>query len=1082
MAASCPTCKAENPEAAKFCNQCGARLDAAAPGRETRNYTPKHLADKIFKTRAAMEGERKRVTVLFCDIKGSTRLAQEAGAEQWHVILDRFFSILSAAVHRYEGTVNQYTGDGVMALFGAPIAHEDHASRASFAALEMQREVRRFADELRLQKNLNLSMRVGLNTGEVIVGKIGDDLRMDYTAQGPTVNLAARMEHICEPGRIYITRNTAKLVEGYFRLRDLGRMNVAGLDEPVEVYELEGEGALKTRLDRSLARGASLFVGHERELSLLTQVLERVRNGEGQVAAVVGNAGIGKSRLCHEFTRACEDSGIAVHRATGVPYASALPMYPVQALAKSRLGLPERASHADIRKFVAGTFLLHDPNNAAILPVVFDFLGAAAGSEGAQITPDQAAAAREKMLSLLAEFLPCAEEPQILLVEDLHFLDTASEEFLAKLCCYIKKSKTLLLLNYRPDYVSEWLIPHLDEQIAVSALTPEHLENLACDWLGPHPSLKGIATRIRERASGNPFFVEEAVLALEEAGFITGERGAYELTKPIVQWPVPDTVHALLAARMDRLEEGHKNLLQTASVIGQEFSAGWLSRLAEDQEVDEGLAVLEDAGFVHQKRGGNDVEYAFCHPLMQEVAYGAQLESRRAQAHARIAQALERAHPLTGTPTQSWLQIAHHWQRAGEWARAGAWNLAAAKWGVGRDVHISLEQFRAAIANLDRAPDSPEVIKQRIGARAGIIRMGQFSPIPLEEMERSFKEARQMAENARDPLSLAELMISYSNEQLHRGEAEAAVRTVQQAVASALAVGAGDLVPRFRLAILLTHNSAGHPREGVELINSASGTGWLEEPISADNFMSRGFYGFMLCWLGRLPEAESHMLPAVEFSERDGRAASWMYANLVDHAWFTGRDGLMMQHARRAVEAAEAFGSPFFSTVSARAMSRALCMTGQHAKAVELLEPLRAHAAPGGLAHQFEANFLATLSDAYLGAGRIADAVKAASESVASAQRSDSRLWEIVAWLAYLNLPQDGPWAARTAEGLARCEELIASSGTDGLKPWLLMARANVAKNEVERRRHQQAAMAEFERQGAAEHARRLRQKLDKAA
>jgi len=252
----CRSCGAQNPPEARFCNQCGTRIEApsAKPAKTPQSYTPPHLVERVLKGRAAMQGERKRVTVLFADIKGSTQLAEAAGAEAWHDILDRFFAILATAVHRYEGTVNQYTGDGIMALFGAPLAHEDHAQRACHAALEMQAQVRQFADGLRLARQLNLSMRVGLNTGEVIVGRIGDDLRMDYTAQGLTVNLAARMEHICEPGRVYLSRYTAALVEGYFRLRELGEMTVAGVEQPVEVFELEGEGALRSRLERGLAR------------------------------------------------------------------------------------------------------------------------------------------------------------------------------------------------------------------------------------------------------------------------------------------------------------------------------------------------------------------------------------------------------------------------------------------------------------------------------------------------------------------------------------------------------------------------------------------------------------------------------------------------------------------------------------------------------------------------------------------------------------------------------------------------------------------------------------------------------------
>jgi class 3 adenylate cyclase len=336
---TCPACGNANPDGSRFCNHCGARLQPAATASGLRPYTPRHLVEQVLNTRDAQIGERKRVTVLFADIKGSTRLAEEAGAEAWHEILDRYFGLLAAAVHRYEGTVNQYTGDGIMALFGAPIAHEDHAQRACLAALEMQREVRAYADELRLSAALNLTMRIGLNTGEVVVGSIGDDLRMDYTAQGHTVNLAARMEHICEPGRIYCSRTTAALVEGYFRLRDLGETAVEGASAPVRVFELEGAGPIQSRLQRALARGAARFIGRESELHVLQRALERACAGAPGIVAVVGAAGVGKSRLCHEFALSCTRQGVTVHRAAGVPYASALPLHPLLTLLRSRFGI-----------------------------------------------------------------------------------------------------------------------------------------------------------------------------------------------------------------------------------------------------------------------------------------------------------------------------------------------------------------------------------------------------------------------------------------------------------------------------------------------------------------------------------------------------------------------------------------------------------------------------------------------------------------------------------------------------------------------------------------------------------------------
>ena len=1065
---NCPSCQAANPLNARFCNQCGAKLSADVEKTQPNiaNYTPKHLADRIFKTRAAMQGERKRVTVLFADIKGSTKLAQEAGAEAWHGILDRFFSILSGSVHRYEGTVNQYTGDGIMALFGAPIAHEDHAQRACFAALEMQAEVRRFADEMRLKKGLNLSMRVGLNTGEVIVGRIGDDLRMDYTAQGLTVNLAARMEHICEPGRIYLSRYTARGVEGYFQLRDLGRMAVAGIDEPVEVYELEGTGALRTRLDRSLARGGSQFVGRDTELASLLAALDRVRQGEGQVVAVVGNAGIGKSRLCHEFTKACQESGVSVHRATGVPYANALPMYPVQTLVRARLGLPEGASAADVRRLVAGTFLLHDPTHASILPRVFEFLGAADASTAAQ---EQAANASEKMFELFAKYLPCDEQVQILLIEDLHFLDTASEEFIASLCEQVRKNRCLLLLNFRPDYISEYLIPYLDEQIAVSALSAQQLERLASELLGNDESLKGIAGMIRQRASGNPFFVEEAVQALAESGHLVGEMGQYVLTQPIVEWPIPDTVHALLAARIDRLPNEHKTLLQTAAVIGQEFRPALLAELAQEQEEDFGsyLSALEDSGFVHQRNNEADAEYAFCHPLMQEVAYQAQLEAHRSLMHARLAATLEVKNPPSAPPNEVALRIAYHWERAGEWAKAGAWNLRAAVWASARDSRVAVEQYRLAYTHLDRAPQTPETIKQGIVARAGLIRTGQFVEIPLEEIESAYVKARQMADECGDIAGAAELMISYGNEMVHRGDSETAAQLGAQAVRLCLEHGYESLVSRFRLAILLTHNAAGRPRDGIELVDSACGTGWRTEPVDENNFMSRGFYGLLLTWTGDLQEAEQNLLAAVAMAEKEDRSASWMHANLVDFAWFTGRHEMALAEARKSYERSQAFGSQFFHAIGLRALALAHNLRGEYEQAIEFLESGRHIVARGGLAYQFEANYLSVMCEAYCGAGRLDDALRVGEEAVASAQHSQSRVWEIRAWISLLDMPVTEVFRPRAEQGLERLAALIQQSGAIGFEPWLIRARSQWAANASLAAELKAQAVESFERIGA---------------
>jgi class 3 adenylate cyclase len=280
--------------------------------RSLRSYTPKHLADKILQSKSALEGERKQVTVLFADVKGSMELAGQVDPEEWHRILNRFFEILTDGVHRFEGTVNQYTGDGIMALFGAPIAHEDHAQRACYSALSLRDELRRYADELRVGRGLNFGTRIGVNSGEVVVGKIGDDLRMDYTAQGHTVGLAQRMEQLAPSEKICLTQNTARLVADFFRVRSLGESKIRGLTEPVGIYELEDVGPARSRLDAARLRGFTRFVGRHDEMSILQAALHRAVEGHGQVVGVVGEAGVGKSRLCAEFVDRCRADGTRV--------------------------------------------------------------------------------------------------------------------------------------------------------------------------------------------------------------------------------------------------------------------------------------------------------------------------------------------------------------------------------------------------------------------------------------------------------------------------------------------------------------------------------------------------------------------------------------------------------------------------------------------------------------------------------------------------------------------------------------------------------------------------------------------------
>jgi class 3 adenylate cyclase len=377
----CPGCGRENPPGQKFCHGCGRKIAAGAapaPDRNPRDYTPKHLAEKILRSKSALEGERKQVTVLFVDVKGSMELAERVDPEEWHGILDRFFQILTDGVHRFEGTVNRYTGDGIMALFGAPIAHEDHAQRACYAALHLRDALRCYADELRVDRGLSFAVRMGLNSGDVIVGKIGDDLRMDYTAQGHTVGLAQRMEQLAASGHACLTEHTARLVEGFFQLRALGQSKAQDTAEPFQIFELEDVGTLRTRLDLARARGFSRFVGRHAEMEILEHALARSLEGAGQVVGIVGEAGVGKSRLCHELAERCRARGIGVTEGTGFSHGRMIPLLPVLAFFRAVFGITDRDPDPVARERIAERVRLLEPDLADELPLLFDSLGLSA--------------------------------------------------------------------------------------------------------------------------------------------------------------------------------------------------------------------------------------------------------------------------------------------------------------------------------------------------------------------------------------------------------------------------------------------------------------------------------------------------------------------------------------------------------------------------------------------------------------------------------------------------------------------------------------------------------------------------------
>ena len=628
--------------------------------RDTRSYTPRHLAEKILTTRSALEGERKHLSILFVDVVDSMTLAEKLGAEEWHRVLDRVFEILAAAIHAVEGTINQFTGDGVMALFGAPIAHEDHARRACQAALAAREDLRAYAETLR-PRGVELAVRMGINSDEVVVGKIGDDLRMDYTAQGQAVGLAARVQQLAEPDTVLLTENTARLVEGFCALADAGPRSVKGISAPIRVFELAAMGPARTRLDAAGRRGLTRLIGRDTELTWLENILARSIGSDGQVVGIVGEAGVGKSRLCLEFARRSRARGVALYEVHCPAHAVTVPRFTIRDLLRSFLGLTQTDEVEAMRRSVAEQLGALDAALADAVPLALDVLGVGDGTvDSKRPTTDLAGFMRRLLRSR------SASQPTLVLVDDAHWMDPASHELVGELAAAVRGTRTLLLTNFRPEYRPVWTGGSHYHQLALSPLGAEAARELLDELLGPHGAWSGLAASILERTGGNPFFTEEVVQALVGAGNLVGTRGAYRLAAPVEGLALPATVQTLLASRIDRLGELAKQVLQAAAVIGKQFDEPLLrdaSGVAGSRELDAALADLEDLDFVRLVAVSPHPVYAFKHPLMADVAYRSQLRERRAQLHAAVAAALAKLHADRLGEYAS--LIAHHWEASG---------------------------------------------------------------------------------------------------------------------------------------------------------------------------------------------------------------------------------------------------------------------------------------------------------------------------------------------------------------------------------------------------------------------------------
>ena len=764
----------------------------APPQHVPLTYTPPHLAEQILTSRSALEGERKQVTVLFADLKGSMELLADRDPEEARQLLDPVLERMMAAVHRYEGTVNQVMGDGIMALFGAPLAHEDHAVRACYAALAMQAAVKQYAAEVQRSHSVPVQIRVGLNTGEVVVRAIGSDLHMDYTAVGQTTHLAARMEQMAMPGSILLTQATLSLAEGYVQVTPLGPVPVKGIAAPIDVFELVGASGIRRRLQATAARGLTRFVGRDTELAALVQALARAEAGHGQVVALVGEAGVGKSRLVYEFVHAHHLQGWRVLESASVSYGKATPYFPVIDLLKRYSHVDDSDDSRTTRAKMTGQILTLDETLHDTLPALLALLDALpADSPFAQLDPPQR---RQRTLDALKRVLlrESQVQPLLLVCEDLHWIDSETQALLDSLVESLPTARTLLLVNYRPEYQHGWGSKTFYTQIRLDPLPPARADELLQALMGTDSSLAALTPLLIARTEGNPFFLEESVQTLVETQVLAGERGAYRLAQPLASLQMPATVLAVLAARIDRLPPEEKRLLQTAAVIGNEVPLSLLQVIAElpEESLQRDLAHLQAAEFLYETRLFPEREYTFKHALTHEVAYGSLLQERRRALHARIVTALE---ALTGDRVAEQVEpLAHHALRGEVWDKALAYCRQAGEKAMARSAHReavgSFEQALSVLPHLPETRDTREqAIDLRLALRSALSPSGNFERILVY-----LHEAEAFAVALDDPRRLGQVSRFLSAHFYLMGAHDQTIAAAQRALA--LATASGDVV------------------------------------------------------------------------------------------------------------------------------------------------------------------------------------------------------------------------------------------------------------------------------------------------
>jgi len=1006
LEAVCAGCGQSNPPASRFCNGCGQPLGSAGPAsRAPDSYTPRHLAEKILTSKAALEGERKQVTVLFADLKGSMELLADRDPEEARKLLDPVIELMMAAVHRYEGTVNQVMGDGVMALFGAPLAHEDHAVRACYAALRMQETVKRYAEDVRRSQGIGVRIRVGLNSGDVVVRAVGSDLRMDYTAVGQTTHLAARMEQLADPGAILLTPDTLALAEGHVEVRALGPTPVKGLADPIEVYELVGASTIRSRFQAAAARGLSRFVGRTAEIEQLHEALEHARAGRGQVVGVVGEPGVGKSRLYHEFTQSHRVQGCFVIASVSVSYGKASAYFPIIDLLRTYFRIEGRDDARLVREKVMGRLLSLDRSLEPCLPAFLWLLDVPVDDpDWERLDPPQR---RRQILEGVKRLLlrESQAQPVVVVFEDLHWIDAETQALVDALAESLPAARILMLVNYRPEYQHAWGSKSYYRQLRVDPLPATSARELLDSLLGDDASVRALKGVLIQRTEGTPFFLEESVRTLVDMRVLVGDRGSYRLLRSLDTIEVPASVKALLAARIDRLSAEDKSVLQAASVVGTDVPFDVLEAIAgiPRDDLRRHLDRLQSAEFLYETALFPVLEYTFKHALTHEVAYGSLLGDRRRALHARIVEAIERLHAdRLGEHVE---RLAGHAVRGELVDKAVTYLHEAGVKALRRSANDeAVAYFTQGLELVARGPARPDRQREELRLLLSLgpaLQMSQGFGAP--DVERTYTRAVELAKAVGEPADhFQALWGRWLFTTGGRSDYAAARRIAEELIV--LGDRLGD--PAFRV-------EAHHAMLPTTL--------WVGEPETARRHCEQGI---------AIYDKEQHRSLAFLYGGHDPGVCCYMHSALA--LWVLGYPALALERSRAGLALAMDLGHPGSIVNAFPFATQVQQLVGDTAALTALVGPMVAMAAEHGL-RQWQAygrileNWLAAqhdagpgaieqfrgtideyrgtgndlwvpcfhglLADLYLKRGMIADGLALLAEARALGEVTGSRLW-----------------------------------------------------------------------------------------